>query len=107
MYIHRKPTPNKKLATLNPYETLVDNTASHNYLDKEAIPHCSITILSFGSHIKVANGNIIISMSKATINITPSIINKNAVYVHLQQFSNGILNSNQVAMQQRLYCVIL
>ena len=61
--------PKPSFITPNPYSSLADTTASHNYLDEMAIPHCNKPVPAFGPHVKVANGNIITLMAQTEMHL--------------------------------------
>ena len=50
-----------------PYTLLVDTTATHYYLQTEAIPHCVDILPALGPIITVANGGIIFPQQQATV----------------------------------------
>ena len=53
-------SPNKNYTvTSNRYDALVDTSASHSYLDEDAIPSCTDIKPTFEPQVKVANGNLI------------------------------------------------
>ena len=62
--------PKHSFSIPNPYSTLADTAVSHNYLDEMTIPHCDIPVPAFGTHIKVANGNIITPIAQTKMNLS-------------------------------------
>ena len=53
------------------YRALLDSTATHHYLEPEALPHCTNIHAAHGPKVTVANGGTISPILQATIPIAP------------------------------------